>query len=341
MKWHVSTTRISLLLVLLFPACSYIAGCGQGDYRWNARTGRFERVNVILATKAPPDRPQRQATHDTEPPPEAGRSVPVTQFQKVPEPPPQKPQQSTDTERTSEPRSRTIEQPWRLVLVAADAQIPAIQYGQARQLAHASPNEVARLLTVLYPAVGPSAGQHRCHMLYDQKNVGSQASQAVALLDVPGISDVPAEPSLYEGATAGEAFQQAVALMNGMRHPVRIDPARRQRISGLLVYAANHADDQPWLRWASSLLCGYVQWRDPKQVEQAEESYRNALALTGDGSYERLVSLYHLAGMLKDLGRHAEIAQLYDTYMNNVAGWDHTVVYRRCQELAERNPQPQ
>jgi len=195
------------------------------------------------------------------------------------------------------------------------------------RLVHAPAGPAARVLRILYPAIGAGGAVDQPYLVYEDRTTWAAAGKCVPLLDTASIDKEPPESPTSTRAT----FARALGMYYLRWRPAgMVDAEGLKRVVELLDNVARAPDADSRTGWAAGMLACHIHSRVFFNFEAARHAARMGEGHAADGSFEQLVSIYRQADVLQQQGRPDQARPLLGRIVDQFQAYQNTSLYQRC-----------
>jgi hypothetical protein len=195
------------------------------------------------------------------------------------------------------------------------------------RLVHAPAGPAARVLRILYPAIGAGGAVDQPYLVYEDRTTWSAAGECAAFLDTGSIDKEPPEPP----ASTRAKFARALGMYYLRWRPAgMVDSEGLKRVVELLDSVARASDADSRTGWAAGMLACHIHSRVFFNFEAAGRAARMGEKHAADGSFEQLVSIYRQADLFRQQGRADQARPLLDRIVGEFQAYQNTSLYQRC-----------
>lgn len=195
------------------------------------------------------------------------------------------------------------------------------------RLIHAPAGPAARVLRILYPAIGAGGAVDQPYLVYEDRTTWSAAAEYAPFLDTGSIDEEPPEPP----ASTRAKFARALGMYYLRWRPAgMVDAEGLKRVVELLDSVARAPDADNRTGWAAGMLACHIHSRVFFNFEAARRAARMGEGQAADGSFEQLVSIYWQAEVLRQQGRPDQARPLFDRIADQFQAYQNTLLYQRC-----------
>ncbi len=316
--------RITIFILLAGFVLGVSAGCSE--YEYNRRTMRFERVG-------PRPRPQvASGTQETAANSEAD-SENEPEIGQVPPPATRAPANMSTKQRRSFAKGEIYR-----LYIGDESSKETLSPQNLYLVKQTSPEKLAELLVMLYPAEGPGGSKRLSFLLYSNQEIWDRAKAMAPRLDVAPQQTESGKLSLNKGLTP---WDQAIGLIYGSDFPRQMDSDVRFRVTNLLNQIIKDPAEKTELRWAAGVIAGTLQTRfNPKDYVAAKALLSQAGNFARGRDFKALVIRYHYIRQLAARGQDLAAQKQAQDALNEFQTWENTYCYQSIRRMMEQKQQP-